>query len=132
MGDSQHADDAGAVVACAWGLKPVAIDDWVQACLFRKYGIEMRGENDDRAGTLRGKLLGGEKSEDVADRVRLQMLEPRLGKARGEPLGASFFTEGRRGNCDEICLPIHDRFWIAVEPGESGMDRPLRGQRRDS
>ena len=71
----------------------------------------MRGENDDGSGAFGGKMGCGYESDDVADAVGLNVGKADFGEACGEPLGACFFSEGRRGNGDKFGLAIDETFW---------------------
>ena len=95
-----------------------------------KDSIEMRGKNDDGAGAFGGKMWRGYESDDVADGVGLNVGETDFGEACGDPFGAGFFSEGRRGNGDEFGLAIDEGLGIVVHPRERSMNGALRGDCR--
>ena len=79
-----------------------------------------------------GRFVGRQNAEDVASSVNLDIAETDLREALGEPLRASLFAVGGRGNGDQLDLPIHDGFGIGVQPGKGGVDGPFCSEGSDA
>ena len=124
MSNGQHSNYASAVVACAWSLKAIAVDSWVQLGFSGEDGIEVRRQNNDWACAFRGKLWGLQNSKDIAYGGRMDLTEACFAKAVQQPRGTGLFSERGSGNCDEVSLPIHDGFRVSMEPRKGGVDRP--------
>ncbi len=71
-------------------------------------GIEMRGEDDDGAAALGGKLRGRDDGDDIADGVGGDGGQAGFFEEGGDGAAAGVFTEGRSGNGDQLGLPVHD------------------------
>jgi len=128
--DGEHSGYTGGVVAGAWSLKTIAIEDGAERSVGREHSVNVRGEQNDRASAVCGSAAadGGQNAEDVSGCVDLDAAETDLSEALGEPPGARLLAMSRRGNRDQLDLPIHDGFGIGVQPGEGGVNRSLRGE----
>ena len=95
-------------------------------------GVNVRGEQNDRAGAVGGDVCGWQSTEDVSRGIDFDAAETYLRESPGQPLGASLLAVSGRGNRDKLDLPVHDGFGIRVQPGEGGVNRSLRGEGRDA
>ncbi len=129
----QQSCNAGRVVAGAGSSEAGGTVGAAQRGLERGIGgkncVEMRGKHDHRAAAFRGKFGGGQKSEHIADGVGLDIGQPCLFEAGGDPFRSCLFAKRRSGNRHQICLPVHDGLRVVVHPRKSGMNGSPGGQR---
>jgi len=97
-----------------------------------KNGVNVRRKENDGTGAIGGHAFSRQEAEDIADGVDLDIAQACLNEALGQPLGAFALTVRRSGDGHESHLPIHDGFGIGVEPGECGVNGPLRGEGSDA
>jgi hypothetical protein len=132
--ESEHADDAGGVVAGSGSGQligsVVAGDPGIEERSRGKNGVEVRGEDHDGSGAVGGKMGSRDESDDIAEFVNVDVGEADFSETGGEPAGASFLSEGRGGDGDEFSLAIDEGFGIVMHPRECGMYRSLRGDGR--
>jgi len=95
-------------------------------------GVNVRGEQNDRAGAVGRKACGGQSAEDVSGGIDFDVAETDLHESLGQPLGAGLFAVSGCRNRDKLDLPVHDGFRIRVQPGEGGVNRSLRGEGSDA
>ena len=85
--EGEQADDAGGVVACSGSGEAIGAIVAGELRIERGGGgkncVEMRGENDDGAGAVGGKMGGGNESDDVADGVDVDVGETDFSEASG-------------------------------------------------
>ena len=132
MGDGQHSNHSGAVVACARSQEAVAVHHRIELCANGKDRIEVRGEDDHGAGALGGQLGGEQPAQDIAHGIGFHLAEAGRGEAGCKPRRPGLFSEGRSGNGYQLRLPVHDFAGISVQPGEGGVNRALGSERRDA
>lgn len=98
----------------------------------RKNGVDVGGEKDDRAGAVGGHVCRRQDAEDIGDSINLDVAETNLREALGEPFCASLLSMSGRGDCHDFELPIHDGFWIGVQPGEGSVNGPFCSEGSDA
>ena len=129
VGNGQHADHTGAIVASARSGEAIAFENWIKRRVRGKHRVEMGREDHERPGALRRQIGSWQQRVDISNFVGFHMAQPSLGKAEGEPFRAHLFAKRRRGNRHHLRLPGHDLLRIAVQPRKGRMDRPLCSQR---
>src|SRR5450631_2275642 len=136
MSDGQHSDHTGCVVARTRRGKAVAAIDArkhrVQRRLNGKDGIEVCREHDHRSAAFRWEFGGGYDAQDIADFVDAYVRKTSICKTVCEPLCSRLLTKWRCWDGDELCLRIHERLGVIVQPSESGMDGPQSSKRSDT
>ena len=127
VGNGQHSHDSRAVVAGAGSCQAVAIDDGVAAGFRqgRRYQGALKARRLGRCSPA-ASLRPAEMPKTLPAASVSILLEPGLGKTGCQPLRARLFAKGRRGNSHQVRLPVHDLLGVAVQPGESGVNGPLR------
>jgi hypothetical protein len=131
MRDSQHPHYACRIVACARSLQPsgsVAIRQHrIQRRSRRKNRVEVSRQHHHRPGALFRNVRSRQRGKDVARRIRMHARQSRLGKTRRQPLRSRLLAEGRRGNSDQLHLPVHQFSRVLAQPRKGRMHRPLAG-----
>jgi len=112
--NGQQTNHAGGIVAGAGRFQAVVIEDRVERRIGRKDGVNMSGEDDDRAGAVRGKIAGGQVSKHIADGVDLDVRKAGFAKAITGPGRASVLAKRRPRDGDQVHLPVHHALGIAV------------------
>src|SRR5262249_13456966 len=86
----------------------------VQRRVRRKDGIDVRTERDVAASEA------GMRTEDVADIIDADVVQPNFSEALGEPGGASGFSKWRRRDARHFHLPLQQLRLIGAKPVKCG------------
>ena len=108
------------VIAGTGGQDSVLFFSRSAVCTSRKYGVEMRREQDDRpvwrcVGCLKFR-------QGVAFTVDMRIYQAKHGELLEEVLSASGFRKRRRGDRDGFQLPAADLRLMKVQPREGAMN----------
>ena len=64
--------------------------------------------------------------------IEVRVGEAEFGEARGEPVGAVGFAEGRRGDGDDLALPAPELLLVEVQPVKGAVDGAVGGEGSDA